>query len=120
MLLPYAVQTPLPFFPLSKETPIPAVRSETLPVDLLGRLTADGVPPDQGQDLGSPLCGRVTWSPFPHLVPTGIPFSGPFTFFSESSILGAEFGAVWFEPILSLNESSGRITVPPLATSVLT
>lgn len=47
-------------------------------------------------------------------------FSAPFTLFCESSILSAEFGAVRFEPVLSLDESGGRITAPPLTTPVLT
>lgn len=120
MLFLYAIQTPLPVFPLSKETPIRAVQSDTLPSYLLGRLTSNGVPPNQGHDLGSALCGWLTWSPLTHLVLTGIPFSAPFTLFCESSILSAEFGAVRFEPVLSLDESGGRITAPPLTTPVLT
>lgn len=47
-------------------------------------------------------------------------FSAPFTLFCESSILSAEFGAVRFEPVLSLDEPGGRITAPPLTTPVLT
>lgn len=120
MLLLHTVQAPLPLSPLSKETTILSVRSDTHPLDLLGRLTSDGVPTNQSQDLGSLLCGWVAGSPLPHLIFTGIPFSGPFTFFGESSILGAEFGAVWFESVLSLDKSSGEITAAPFSTPILT